>query len=191
MKVAMNTFNRITAIVLWALLMAAVGIAAGAPIVTVEWLQEALTQSGGWLRAQQEADPSNFLIGQIAVGVIALIIFGVLIGVEIWSGQRRGVRIRTVQGGQAELDTASISRRLSWQLDQLAEVISVVPIVKSKGGSVDIKLEIEAAPDVDVPMKTDEVVEVTRDLIEQDMGLKLGRLDVHMRYAPMDPEWVR
>lgn len=187
----MNTFNRIVAIVLWAMLMAAVGVAAVAPVATIAFLQDTLTQGLAWVRAQQEADASNFLIGQVAVGVIALIIFGVLIGLEIWSGQRRGVRIRTAQGGQAELDTSSISRRLSWQLDQLAEVISVVPIVKSKGGSVDIKLEIEAAPDIDVPMKTDEVVEVTRDLIEQDMGLKLGRLDVHMRYAPMDPEWVQ
>lgn len=187
----MNTFNRIIAIVLCVVLMAAVGVAAVAPMTTIVFIQDALIQVETWLRAQQEIDASNFLIGQIAVGVIALIIFGVLIGLEIWGGQRRGVRIRTAQGGQAELDTSSISRRLSWQLDQLAEVISVVPIVRSKGGSVDIKLEIEAAPDIDVPMKTDEVVEVTRDLIEQDMGLKLGRLDVHMRYAPMDPEWAR
>ena len=186
----MNTFNRIATIVLWVVLMAAVGVTAVAPLTTIVFVQNALAQVETWLRVEQETNASNFLIGQIAVGVIALIIFGVLIGLEIWSGQRRGVRIRTAQGGQAELDTISISRRLSWQLDQLAEVISVVPIVKSKGGSVDIKLEIEAAPDIDVPMKTDEVVEVTRDLIEHDMGLKLGRLDVHMRYAPMDPEWA-
>ena len=121
----MNTFNRIVAIVLWALLVAIVGIAAVAPLATIAWLQEALNQAEAWLRAQQEANVSNFLIGQIAVCVSALRV-----------------------------------------------------------------LEIEAAPDVDVPMKTDEVVEVTRDLIEQDMGLKLGRLDVHMRYAPMDPEWA-
>jgi hypothetical protein len=187
----MNTLNRIIIIGMALLVMAAVGIAAIAPLSTIAWSETMLTQAALWLRAQQAADPSNFLIGQIAVGVLTLVILGLLIGLEVWSGQRRGVRIRTVQGGQAELDTTSISRRLSWQLDQLAEVISVVPIVRSKGGSVDIKLEIEAAPDVDVPMKTDEVVEVTRDLIEQDMGLKLGRLDVHMRYAPMDPEWVR
>jgi hypothetical protein len=187
----MNTFNRIAMIVVLFLLIAAVAIAAVAPFTTISYLQDSLIQANTWVGEQQEVNASNFLIGQIAIGVIALILFGVLIGLEIWSGQRRGVRIRTAQGGQAELDTSSISRRLSWQLDQLAEVISVVPIVKSKGGSVDIKLEIEAAPDIDVPMKTDEVVEVTRDLIEQDMGLKLGRLDVHMRYAPMEPEWSR
>jgi hypothetical protein len=187
----MNTFNRIVAILLWLLLMVVVGIGAVAPLQTVEQLQLWLDQAATMLQVWQDANPSNFLIGQIAAGVAAVLVFGLLIGLEIWSGQRRGVRIRTVQGGSAELDTTSIGRRLGWQIDQLAEIISVVPIVKSKGGSVDIKLEIEAAPDVDVPMKTDEVVEVTRDLIEQDMGLKLGRLDVHVRYAPIDPQWVQ
>jgi hypothetical protein len=186
----MITFNRIVAIVLWLLLMALIGVFAVMPLQVVAVLQTWLGEAEAALVAAQTADPSNFLIGQIAVGVSAVLIFGLLVGLEIWSGRRRGVRIRTVQGGSAELDTASIGRRLSWQLDQLAEIISVVPIVKSKGGSVDIKLEIEAAPDVDVPMKTDEVVDVTRDLIEQDMGLKLGKLDVHMRYAPIDPEWA-
>ncbi|MCB0072877.1 MAG: hypothetical protein KDE20_15505, partial [Caldilineaceae bacterium] len=76
------------------------------------------------------------------------------------------------------------------QLDQLAEIVSVVPSVKSRGNAVDIRLEVETAPDVDVPLKTDEVVDVTREIIEQDMGLKLGKLDVHMRYAPYDPDWV-
>jgi hypothetical protein len=187
----MNAFNRVVAVVLWLLLLAGIGVAAAAPQTTLGLLHDGLAQTGDWIAAQQTANPGNFLIGQIAVGVVAVLIFGFLVGLEIWSGQRRGVRIRTVQGGSAEIDTTSIGRRLSWQLDQLAEIISVVPIVKSKGGSVDIKLEIEAAPDVDVPMKTDEVVDVTRDLIEQDMGLKLGRLDVHMRYAPMDPEWAQ
>lgn len=186
----MNTFNRIIAVLLWIILLAVVGVAAVIPQTTVAWLIDALTTLAGWLTEQHSANPSNFLIGQIAVGVVAVLVFGVLIGIEVWNGGRRGVRIRTAQGGSAELDTSSISRRLSWQLDQLAEIISVVPVVKSKGGSVDIRLEVEAAPDVDVPMKTDEVVEVTRDLIEHEMGLKLGRLDVHMRYAPYDPEWA-
>jgi hypothetical protein len=31
---------------------------------------------------------------------------------------------------------------------------------------------------------------VTRDIVEQDMGLKIGKLDVRVRYAPYDPEWI-
>jgi hypothetical protein len=74
-------------------------------------------------------------------------------------------------------------------LDQLADVITVVPVVRSRGGSVDVRLEIETAPDVDIALKTDEVVDATRTIIGQDLGLKLGRLDVRMRTAPFQPEW--
>ena len=65
----------------------------------------------------------------------------------------------------------------------------MIPAVKSRGGAVDIRLEIETAPDIDIPMKTDEVVGVTREVIERDMGLKLGKLDVRMRCEPFEPEW--
>jgi hypothetical protein len=187
----MNTFNRIVAVLLWLTLMALCGVAAVAPLETVAQLQRWLDATDTVLRGWQEAKPSNFLIGQIALGVGALLLFGILTGLEIWNGGRRGVRIRTVQGGSAELDTGSIGRRLAWHIDQLAEIVSVVPLVKSKGGSVDIQLEIETAPEVDVPMKTDEVVDATRVIIEQELGLKLGKLDVRVRYAPMDPEWVQ
>lgn len=68
-------------------------------------------------------------------------------------------------------------------------MITVVPVVRSRGGSVDVRLEIETAPDVDIPLKTDEVVDATRTIIGQDMGLILGRLDVRMRTAPFQPEW--
>ena len=40
-------------------------------------------------------------------------------------------------------------------------------------------------------MKTDELVEVTRMVVEQDMGLRLGKLDVRLRCAPFDPEYSR
>ncbi|NJN82587.1 MAG: hypothetical protein HC802_10165 [Caldilineaceae bacterium] len=120
----------------------------------------------------------------------AVLLLGALLTLELWVGRRRGVRIRTAEGGSAELDIKSIGRRLEWHLEQLAEIISVVPAVKSRGGSVNIKLEVETAPDVDVPMKTDEIVEVTRDIIEQEMGLRLGKLDVQMRYAPFEPDWA-
>ena len=186
----MIIFNRAVAIFVWLLLLALFGLGALAPFNTINQFHGLLTTFAEYLRQQQAANPANFVIGQATVGIVALLLFGGLTALEIWSGRRRGVRIRTAEGGSAEMDTTSISRRLEWQLDQVAEIIAVVPSVKSKRGSVDIKLEIEAAPDIDVPMKTDEVVEVTRDIIEQDMGLRLGKLDVHMRYAPYEPEWA-
>ena len=130
-------------------------------------------------------------MGQFALGISALVLFGLLLFAEVASARRRGVRIRTPEGGNVELDPGSVGRRLQWHLDQLAEVITVVPAVVARGGAVDIRLEIETAPDVDIAMKTDEVVEVTREVVEQDMGLRLGKLDVRLRCAPFEPEYNR
>jgi len=185
----MNGFNRVVAIALWTLLLIGVIVAATTPLATTGWLLAQLSALDQWLAGWQEANPTYFIIGQAAVGIGGLLIFGALIFAEIMSARRRGVRIRTSEGGSAEVDTGSIGRRLQWHLDQMAEVINVMPAVKSRGGAVDIRLEIETAPDVDIPMKTDEVVEVTREVIEQDMGLRLGKLDVHVRCAPFEPEW--
>jgi hypothetical protein len=186
----MALFNRIVAALLWLILLGGLALFAVIPLTVITRLQSVLAFLLTTLQTWQESNPTNFLIGQAAVGILVVSLFGTLFWLELWAGQRRGVRIRTVDGGSAEVDTASVSRRLEWHLDQLAEIIRVVPTVRSRGGSVDLKLEIEAAPDVDIPMKTDEVVEVTRDIIEQDMGLKLGKLDVHVRCAPFEPDWV-
>ncbi len=185
----MSKFNRFVACMLWLALLALGAYLAAAPFHALGTAEALLAQARAQLEAWQGANATNFVIGQAAVGVAIVVVFGGLLALELVTMQRRGVRITTVAGGSAELDTASVGRRLGWHLDQLAEVIAVIPQVKSRGGAVDIRLEVETAPDIDVPMKTDEVVEVTREIIEQEMGLKLGKLDVHIRYAQYDAEW--
>jgi hypothetical protein len=185
----MNLFNRIVAILLWLTLLACALFAATLPLASANWLQTQAAALVHQLEQWQAANPTNFLIGQAAAGIGSLLLFGTLLFFEVMSGRQRGVRIRTTEGGSAELDPSSVGRRLQWHLDQLAEVITVIPAVKSRGGAVDIRLEIETAPDIDIPMKTDEVVDVTREVIERDMGLKLGKLDVRIRCAPFVPEW--
>jgi hypothetical protein len=186
----MAIFNRIVAALLWLVLLGILAYFAVLPLRALAQVQQVLALVATTLQEQQTANPTNFLIAQAAFGIVVVLIFGTLFWLELWAGQRRGVRIRTVDGGSAEIDTASVSRRLEWHLDQLAEIIRVVPLIRSRGGSVDIKLEVEAAPDVDIPMKTDEIVELTRDIIEEDLGLKLDKLDVHVRCAPFEPDWA-
>lgn len=185
-----NLFNRLVAVVVWIFFLAVFISIAVAPIRLFTTAAARTSILAEQLTTWQAASATNYLIGQIAVGLAALLLFGTLLWVELWPKRRRGVRVQTSEGGSVELDTRSIARRLVWHLDQLAEVITVIPDVKARGSAVDIRMEIETAPDIDVPMKTDEVVEVTRDIIEQDMGLKLGKLDVRMRHAPFDEEWV-
>jgi hypothetical protein len=186
----MNGFNRVVAIVLWFVLLLVAIVVAVDPIGAVLYAQQWLGDLAAWLNNWKTTNPTNFLIAQIAAGMGAVTLFAMLLWGEIVSMRRRGVRIYTAEGGSAMLDIDSVGRRLAWHLDQLAEVMTVAPNVRSRGSAVDIRLEIEAAPDVDIPLKTEEVVQVTREIIEQELGLRMGKLDVHMRCAPFDPEWA-
>jgi hypothetical protein len=186
----LNLFNRLVTGLLWLAALILFFYFAVVPLQAAAQARGLFAALETQLSSWQEANATNFLIGQVAVGVVAVLLFSLLLWLDLRPRRPRGARIHTVEGGTVELDPHSIARRLEWHLDQLAEIITVVPIVKARGDRVDIQLEIETAPDVDVPMKTDEVVEVTQDIIEQDMGLKLGKLDVRIRHAPFEPEWL-
>jgi hypothetical protein len=186
----MNGFNRVVAVLLFLLLLIAAILLAIDPIGMLEAAEQWVGDLATRLIELRAANITNFVIGQVAFGIGASVLLALLLWTEIASGRKRGVRIYTADGGSAELDTNSIGRRLSWHLDQIAEIITVVPSVRSRGSAVDIRLEIEAAPDVDIPMKTEEVVQVTREVVEEELGLRMGRLDVQMRCAPFEPDWA-
>jgi hypothetical protein len=186
----MSGFNRFVAIVLWITLLGLSLWLAVFPIGAVTQMQSWLGDLGAFWSEWQQTNPTNFLIAQIAGGVAIVALFALLLWAEFATMRRRGVRIQTANGGSVELDTNSIGRRLSWHLDQVADVITVLPNVRPRGSSVDIRLEIEAAPDVDIPLKTEEVVQLTREIVEQELGLKMGKLDVQMRCAPFEPNWA-
>jgi hypothetical protein len=186
----MAMFNRIVTALLWLLLMITISVVAVAPLMAIQQLQGLFAMVLTQLEYWQTTNPNNFIIGQATIGITAVLLFGILFWVELWGMRKRGVRIRTADGGSAELDTASISRRLEWHLEQVAEVNKAVPTVRAKGGAVDIRLEIEVMPAVDIPQKTDEVVALARDVVEEDIGLTLGKLDVHMRCAPFEPTLI-
>jgi len=50
-------------------------------------------------------------------------------------------------------------------------------------GTVNATLDLETTPDIDVPMKTDEVIAVAREVVEEQMGLQLGKVYVRIRHA--------
>lgn len=186
----MAIFNRIVAAILWLFLLITISILAAAPLQAIQQLQQMLMIFRAELENWQVINPANFIIAQATIGIAAVLLFSILFWLEVWGMRKRGVRIRTADGGSAELDTASISRRLEWHLEQVAEVNNVIPTVRAKGGAVDVRLEIEVTPEVDIPMKTDEVVALARDVVEEDIGLKLGKLDIHMRCAPFEPSLI-
>jgi hypothetical protein len=172
-----NAFNRAVTIVVLLLLMIVVPMVTLLPDVAIGVLQRSLVAV--------PASLSTFhRVVLILLGIICFIIGGLILYLEVRRPPRKRVRIQKVSGGEAQLAVESIEQRLEYRVDQLADVIKVMPKVKPHRASVDVVLNVETVPDVDVPMKTDEVCQIARDVVEERMGLKLGKIKVNISHAP-------
>jgi len=172
----MNIFNRVVMVILLLLALAVSVVFTIIPIGLLDVLSNAITLLA---RSVQMARPVFVIIG---IGFVLL--WFLLLVLELWRPPRRTVRVEKVSGGQAEMTVEAIAQRVVYRVDQLADVVSVKPRIRAGRGGVDIDLDLETTPDIDVPIKTEEVCGVVKDVIEERMGLRLNRIRVKVRHAP-------
>lgn len=185
----MNVFNRLVVILLLLLIIL---ISAIFVIVPVETLRLVAT-TFDWLRQGAAAyvnsgDRLLFAGGRVLAGGIIVFACLVMIWLELRRPRKKTIRVQKLTGGEAHITIESIEQRLAYNLDQLPDVIKVAPTITSRSRGVDVSLVLETSPEIDVPMKTDEVLEVTREVIGERMGLKLGKVEVKIKHAPYPKE---
>jgi hypothetical protein len=173
----MNLFNRVVTVLLFVVLMIAVPILMILP-----------TQIAGLAQQYLEVAASGVSVFHRAVlvmlGIISFIICGLVLYLEFRRPARKMVRLESATGGEVELAVESIAQRLEYRIDQLPDVVTVRPVIKPRRKSVDVELNLETTPDIDVPIKTEEVYQVAREVIEGRMGLKLNKIKVNIKHAP-------
>ena len=180
----MNLFNRVIVVFGLIVIMAvsAVLLLATEPVLqaVVPWLQQ--------LDARLlNAAGVNLLLRWGGGVVVTLIVWALCIGL-IWSEVRRRrpvtIKVFKAGGGEAELTVESITSRLENNISQLPEVIKVKPTVSSGRKGVHVELVLETHPEIDVPAMTEQLQQLTKDIVENRMGLKLGMVRVVMHHAP-------
>jgi hypothetical protein len=186
----MNVFNRLVVIVLLIVSMIVLPVllvlVPARPDMVAVIGQQALSR----LEATGGQDQFLFIIGGAALAVLTFVFCGLLLWLELRRPYGKAVRVQKVSGGEAQVTTDSIARRLAFNIDQLADVISVKPKVLGKGKGVHVRLNVETGPEIDVPAKTEEISRVAREVIEERMGLKLaGKLEIGIKHAPYPKDW--
>jgi hypothetical protein len=188
----MNLFNRVVTLMVVLATWLAIVLLAAVPNQWLAWTRAGLDWVEQSLLGLAAMQPS-WLYLLLRVGVIGLstLVLAALLWLELRRRRTPVARVQVPVGGQAAVTADSVARRLAWHIDQLADVISVRPMVQTRGGVLDVHLSLETAPEVDVPMKTEEVMVVAREVIEQQMGLQLRKLQVEIQHAPYpaDLEW--
>jgi hypothetical protein len=188
MEAKMNVFNRIVVVLLVLLLLAGVILLAVVPNQAVQSVERGLTGFGTFLTGASESYYWLFMIARVLIVLAALFLFGWLLWRELKRNRPKAVKLTTEGGSKATVTTESVEKRLAWHIDQLADVISVTPVVSPAGRAVNVVVNLETRPEIDVPMKTDEVVGVVREVITERMGLQLGKVQVHIKHAPYQEE---
>ena len=131
--------------------------------------------------------PSAFLIQAICViGALTIFIIALLfLFLELNRPMARHLRVPQVTEGQVEVTDEAIVQRLEHSIAALADIVSVKPRVAAtkKGTAVDAFIELETNPEVNVPQKTQEVIAAAKQVMEQQMGLQVGKVVVQLNYS--------
>jgi hypothetical protein len=185
----MNVVNRLAVILL---LLAIIVLTAIVVIVPIASLRT-VAVTADWFRRGAEAyinSDQRWLYAAARVLVGGAIVLACLIGLwlELRRPQKKVIRVQKLAGGEAHITTDSIAQRLAYNIDQLPDVVKVTPRITGRTRGVDVDLMLETSPEIDVPMKTDEVLQVTREVVGERMGLKLGKVTVQIKHAPFPKE---
>ncbi|MDY7077569.1 MAG: alkaline shock response membrane anchor protein AmaP [Chloroflexota bacterium] len=119
-------------------------------------------------------------------GLIALLVDLVIVVFIFFEVRRpsRSIRVEKAAGGEVQISVASIADRLKYEVDQLPSVLRTKPKVSAKRGGVVVEMDVETSAGVNVPEKAEQIVETARQVVEEDMGLKLVRPKVNLRVVP-------
>jgi uncharacterized alkaline shock family protein YloU len=176
-----NVFNRVVVVFVLLAIMVLSAIffivpvqALGVLVPFLQQLQSSLTAIYGVLR----------LLGGLIFTFIIWLFCAALLWLEVRRPRAATIKVQKVSGGQAELAADSIASRLEYNIDKLADVTKVKPIISSGRNGVRVELELETSPEIEVPMKTEEVQQLTKDIVENRLGLKLESVRVIIRHAP-------
>lgn len=131
--------------------------------------------------------PNSALVQATCVGLAALVfVVAILIlFLELQRPAMQHLRVQSVTEGQVEVTTEAITHRLEHAILQIQDVAKVKPrvISASKGNILDLSIELETSPEVNVPKKTQEVIAVAKQVLESDMGLKVGKVQVQVHHT--------
>jgi uncharacterized alkaline shock family protein YloU len=179
-----NAFNRVVVILFLLATMVVSAIFFVVPVSALQTVVPFLQQLEINLAAMTGPRALLRLGGGLVFAFFIWVFCAAILWLEVRRPRAKTIKVQKVSGGEAELTTDSIANRLEYNIDQLADVIKVKPTISAGRKGVKVDLDLETTPEIEVPMKTEEVQELTKDVIENRMGLKLDSVRVVIRHAP-------
>lgn len=184
----MNVVNRLIIILLILVIIVLTAVIIIVPKQSLDLGAQSFDGLSQYADLYQAQQPALFASGRVIIGGAIVLLCLFILWLELRRPRKKTIRVQKMAGGDAYISVDSIAQRLAYNIDQLPDVVKVSPRITGRARGVDIDLMLETSPDVDVPMKTEEVLQVTREVVEERMGLKLGKVQVKIKHAPYPKE---
>ncbi len=180
----MNTFNRVAMIIILLSVSAIIALGILALLFIPASLGPLFTNLS--TRLGSPAGDPRLRDLQLEMTVLGLILFVpcvVLLLLELRRTARDSIRITNVSGSEAHLSTQAVAQSLIYYVSALPGIARVKPRLVASKKNVNVRLDVETMPDVDVRAKTTEITQTARSVIEDKLGLKLNRLNIQIHHA--------
>lgn len=177
----MNAFNRIFATVILATSLV-VGVFV---LITPAGFLSLMHTIADWFRGTVFAAYSD--TGRILVRLILALIWAALLGVLIWLEVRRpgsrDIEIARYTGGSAiRISADAVQDKVKEQIDAISGVLDARVRATGRNRAVELKLDVVVIKDLDLVAKAEEIAAVTRQVVQDQLGLKLaGKPQVAIR----------
>lgn len=175
----MNVFNRIVMIIL------IIALIAGGVYLLLRPMDVLNLGAGGIKVLQDQVYDSRFFMFFAVGGGLLLFIMLLLFWLEVKRVHFRIARVQTKGKSNTWLGIQSIAQSLEYRIDELAGVRSVKPKVTSYGRDVEVFVDLDASPAVNIVALTDQVTQMCSEVIETQLGLKIrGKVLIHVSQEP-------
>jgi uncharacterized alkaline shock family protein YloU len=175
----MRVFNRAVVILEIVLLIIVLIVAAVVPNTVLERMVYTVGEAQRLLQIDWPRSYIVFLLVDIGVIFLGL----VLLWLEIRPQTMRVITVRTRGGAEAQVSPSSVAKSLEYHIADVSDISKARAVVRGMRTGVDISLDLETAPEIDIPSKMEEVSQASRDLIEGRMGLHVARIKVNVKQA--------
>ncbi|MCP4543688.1 MAG: alkaline shock response membrane anchor protein AmaP [Chloroflexi bacterium] len=168
----MNALNRVLVVFFLFITM----VLCSFVLVMPEVVLDVIAQQSAYLASFLKFDEFtlNWFVQKLVGICVALLLDGILFFFIILELRRPRKAIHVERAdGEVLISIASIADRIKHKVGQLPDVLRTKPKVSGKRKGVQVELNVEIEAGVNVPKKAEQIVQVTQQVVEEDMGLTL------------------
>jgi hypothetical protein len=107
------------------------------------------------------------------IGLVFLVVVVFLLWLELRRPGSRTVEVVRSSGGRIRITTAHVEQQIAEQVDAMSGIIQTKVRIQEKDNAVIAHIDVVAAQNLDLVTKAEDVAAKTREVIQDQLGLKL------------------